>query len=301
LSSPPALETSQIGLLCYFQPTSSITLANCLPALVEFTQYSNYVDGKVRVWDSHNIGASSPYRGADGESEYFANYSYGDHGDTYEDIYVRIRSDGWMLAWLKRTQNHGRFLWWSDGSTIPRNLPTPTTYGNRLGRALQIIMSVAGISGFAWTGLGYYDYEYPDAKRIFVFGSSAQSVTQWALTTSYYYVTVPGGVPIRRAHMLWIARMGVKPYRDSTSIVCRGAVDGTSIYDYAYSVGASFSYCWIAGGGGSHPGIFDLKSLLTLGIQHEFKVQCGFENYSGNPATYWMVGRHKQAVMVETE
>ena len=158
MTNVPPLDTSVIGLFCYFKPVSSIVLNNCLAALQTYTQYGNYIDGTVRVWDSHAIGASSPYRGADGESTYFPNYSYGDHGDTYHDVHVRIRADGWILAWMLRTEDRGRTIWWSDGSTIPRQLPTPTTYGNRLGRAIQIIMSVAGISGFSWTSLQYYDY-----------------------------------------------------------------------------------------------------------------------------------------------
>ena len=276
-----------IGLFCYFKPTDHITLNNCLPALQTYTQYGSYVDGTVRVWDSHAIGASSPYRYYDGESAYFPTYSMSDHGDSYLDIHVRIRADGWILAWMLRSDDRGKILWWSNGSTIPRDLPTPTSYGNRLGRAIQIIMSIAGIGGFAWTSLQYYDYEYTGAHRLYFFGKSQSSDGS---ANAYYYVTVPNGVTVYKAFLDWIVRMGVKPYNATGVMRCLGALDGATKYNHEYSYGATFSYCFIAG--------TDITSVLQVtGVQHTFQINL-LDTRDGG--TYWRTKRHAQAVLVWT-
>jgi hypothetical protein len=60
-------------------------LADTVPAFVSYFDGGNYYDGLVRVWDSGTIGASS-------------SVSY----DDYVDVKVRVRADGWILAWFDR-------------------------------------------------------------------------------------------------------------------------------------------------------------------------------------------------------
>jgi len=304
LVSPPPLDTGDISVFAYYQHVDGITLSDTLAAFQSFTQYGNYVDGTVRVWDSHNIGASSPYRGADGESTYgFANYSASDHGDTYVDVNVRVRADGWVLAWFTRSQNFGRLVWWgrTDGSYIPRNAQPPLSYNTRLARAVDIVLRVMGVTNLVFSNVCYYDFEHTDAKRICIFGCSKQESTGFPPINKYYYVTVPNGVTVKRVWLTFIARMGAAVSADySRYYMCRGYFDGALKYDHYYAEGAYFDYCFISGGGGSHTANIDLTSVLTVGVQHSILAKTGRSSNAGTSVGNFRANRQVQAVVVET-
>jgi len=180
----PALDTSKIGTFAYLRPATSIQLADALPYLHAYQQYSEYVDGVMRVWDT---GSQSP------------------EPNNYCDVYIRIRTDGWMMSFFPRNKddpplshsvwtlehytNRGDLLWWGHTCEEDGNPPTNAT---RLGRALYELWEAVKTNSdnplysFNWDDVRYYDYEFPSAAKIYVFGR------YWGSGT-YYYFTVPSG------------------------------------------------------------------------------------------------------------
>jgi hypothetical protein len=78
--------------------------------------------------------------------------------DAYSDIHVRVRADGWILAWLDKL------------------LDDPAS----------IVYTVAGAIGFpGYSMVGMYDFSEPSATRLLIFGNSITSVSP--STINYYY------------------------------------------------------------------------------------------------------------------
>ena len=206
--NPPPLDTSMIALLCYFDHGAPITKANFLAAFQTYTEYDNYIDGIVYVWSDTYTGPASPYAG-----DYFGSLTQG--GNVKLEVHVRIRTDGWILAWIERTQEYGLITWMgsrpNNGNTTP-----PTNYSTRLARAIYILLDEAGIeSGFSYeTSVGYFDYEYVTATKLYMFGriwcqSAFQSPAIWM---DQYYHTVPNSVTIRRARLAYDYYWGSNSY-----------------------------------------------------------------------------------------
>jgi hypothetical protein len=295
---------------------TSITLNDTLAAYQTYTQYGNYIDGTVRVWDSGNIGADSPYKTNDDECHYKC-YTTADSetwevaqtisefgpstGDTYFDVHVRVRADGWILAWMLRTEDRTRFLWWGDIDLqwLPKNLADPLTFTNRLERAIEIIPNAAGLANanFWISDVSYYDYEFTDAARLWIFGKSQTG--QYSVvndTYSYYYLTIPNGVVVKKAFFYWMYRGVTYAFPNRGNCWCRGYVEGVQKYDYTYTLAYCWSYFWITGGGGSHPAAVDITSILTTGVQHTFCLRSG----AAVAGTAQEVYNHKQVVFLET-
>jgi len=166
------LSTVDIGLFAYYKH-SSWDLSDCIPAFLNYTQYSNYVDGYVRV---HSNVKGTTFEGG--------NYGHTASNPIYIDVQVRIRSDGWILAWLEDTQNKAFILHWGDDVKGYEGLTedpidaisTPDDYGTCLGRAIYRVYHNAGVSWIGYDEIYYYDYEFPDATRLYIFGDYVQSV-----------------------------------------------------------------------------------------------------------------------------
>ena len=131
MSSPPQIDTSQIGLFSYYNYGATIDLNDTRGAFYSYLQHGNYIDGVVRVWASHTLGSTSQYQ-----------------GDNYVDVKVRIRGDGWILAWFARADDSSKILWWgkTDGTKTPQDCLPPEPLGNRLARAINIILIAAGLA-----------------------------------------------------------------------------------------------------------------------------------------------------------
>jgi len=202
-------------LLAYFKPVDYIDLNKTLAAYQTYTQYSNYIEGTVRVWESDRIGPSSDL-----------------YHDRYVDINVKVRGDGWILAWLN--ENKGDLVWLNAQGRgnwfgIPTPAPNvPPTYATRLGRAIQIIMSKAGIPNFNWANIQYYDYDLgPNATRLYIFGQKRDGNYG---VSGKYYVTIPSNRELQKAyyfiHHTWV----VKNYNKSGSISAYYKVDGQTLF-----------------------------------------------------------------------
>lgn len=280
---------------------STLTLTDAIPAFISWAQYENYIDGVVRVWDSGEEGQDSPYHGAE------AGYSMDCHGDTYEDVNIRIRSDAWILAWHPRDADRGRFQWWGGN---PAGCPAPPTDYTKIARAVEIICEHLGADyeqNFFPDDVGHYDYEYPDAKKIYFFGRSQGAGHEEDLDESiYYYLTVPAGVTVYRAVMGFIVRMMCDPYDAYGTIKLAGYIwdsgvgDWEEIYDYSYAYGAHYDYCYNAGGhGGNHPSTFDCTSYLSpTGVMHQIRLRRKEQHGGGGFFGYYF--KHIQCIALWT-
>jgi len=190
----PALDTSKIGVFAYLQPATSIQLADALPYFHAYKQYSEYVDGVLRIWDT---GSQSP------------------SPNNYCDVYTRIRTDGWMMAFwprdvsdppashnawtLENYNGRGDLVWWGHVSSTTGNPPTNAT---RLGRALYELWEAVKENSdnpeysFSYDDVGYYDYELTAATKIYIFGRSDSCKDH-----KYFYFTVPEGTNLQCAYI----------------------------------------------------------------------------------------------------
>jgi len=195
----PPLNTSAISLIAYCQRVEGWTLTDTTTAFVDYSDYGNYYEGFVRVWDSVNIGASSI-----------------EPGDSFLDIGVRVREDGWILAWLNRFEKDpGTLFWWAHTT---HRVGNPPPHSTSLSRAIEIVFIVAGATFPGHDAINLYDYSEPDATRLLILGLS------YAGENNYYY-TIPANstmVPIKL-----LARAG--GWRGT---VIGLKIDGKLVYEY---------------------------------------------------------------------
>jgi len=216
----PPLNTSQISLFAYHQQIGGWTLADTVPAFVSYFDGGNYYEGYVRVWDV-GIGASGS-------------------GD-YIDVRVRVRADGWILAWLNKSiDDSGAIVWWGH-----RQMETgfPISYSTTLSRALNIVYYVSGVDFPGYDQISMYDYSEPNATRLLIFGDSFAS--SWKRT---FYYTIPANSTIEVNKFLIRAGGG-----GHNSLW----VDGYLMYDY----GGPNAWGW------ETIQLIDEK-FLTKGVQH---------------------------------
>jgi len=227
------LVTTDIGLFAYYE-AADWDLNDVIPAFLNYTQYSNYVDGFVRV---HSNVKGTTFEG-------------GDHGHTastpiYIDVRVRVRSDGWILAWLTDTQNKAFILHWGDDVKAEEGLTespidaisTPDDYGTCLSRAIYRVYHNAGVSWIGYDKIFYYDYEFTDATRLYVFGDYTQSVHPDASANSEeFYFIVPNSVTIEHAILAYAGHNASGDdididYADRATIVWGTDATGWSVLD----------------------------------------------------------------------
>jgi len=168
------LDTSNIMLFAYYQDPNGWTLANTVPAFESYTDHGNYYDGIVRVWMDQS--ASNNFVGS----------------EFYVDICVRVRADGWILAWLTRDQSYAYIVFW--GHSI-QTATSPVVGATVPSRAIQRVFYVAGKTFPGHNAINYYDFAHPTAKKLLIFGKSYQWATSPGGTVTFYY-TFPAYVQI---------------------------------------------------------------------------------------------------------
>jgi len=197
-ATTPPLNVSRISFVSYYQRTLGWTLADTVPAFVNYFDGGNYYDGLVRVWDSGSIGAVG--------------------SGTYLDVRVRVRADGWILAWFDRFEDDpGAIIYWGHRRD---QVGAPPSYSTTLSRAIEIVFTVTGIGFPGYNMIGMYDYSEPSATRLLVFG---HSIAEQQVT---YYYTIPANstmVPIK----LLIRAGGYSYYGNANTL----RVDGGLVYE----------------------------------------------------------------------
>jgi len=280
----PPLDTSNIGLFAYYQPSTFINLSKAVSPLLNYTWGGNYVDGYIRIWQSNNNGTTSIY-----------------DGDSYIDIAVRIRADGWILAWFNRQQERAEAIWWGYASaTGDTSFPTktgnenervPITNSTRLGRAIQLICESAGlIDNFNWNQIGYYDYEYPSATRMFIFGH-AKHVWAKSSEASGYSVTSDFNINALIKGTIYYAGILYSyyiPHLSNGGYSSTGnatlCLDGTQLYTVQHSGSSGAVYVPF------QP--INITSSFTSENQHTFRLYSYVSTDGGVPSVEYYRGSH---------
>jgi len=156
------LDTSNIQFITYYQEPSGWTLAETVTAFVSYTDHGNYIDGIVRVWMDQR--SSTNFIG----------------GDRYIDIEVRVRADGWILAWLRKDQELAYLIFWGHHRAATG---APVIGATTLSRAIQRVYYVAGKTFPGYKAFYLYDYTHPTANRLLIFGK-----TMYTKYKSYFYL-----------------------------------------------------------------------------------------------------------------
>ena len=158
-AATPPLDTSKIGIMAWEKVADYIQLNKTLSIYANYTWGGNYIDGLVIVNDGSNNPGTS-----------FGRESIG--------VSIRVRADGYVIAWLRRESAGGykcggrcSLLWTSftdtaNGGSTPGNATV-------LSQAIYIAAKAAGLSPDQQTIFNqakYYDYEFPEAKRLIIFG-----------------------------------------------------------------------------------------------------------------------------------
>jgi len=170
------LDTSNIQILTYHQEPSGWTLAEIVPAFVSYTDHGNYIDGIVRVWMDQR--SPTNFRGS----------------DAYIDIPVRVRADGWVLAWLWKDQSIAYFIFWGHKRAATG---APVIGATTLSRAIERVYYVAGKTFPGYDAFYYYDYAHPTANRLLIFGKTCGVSSSYIRSASYtFYYVLPSSVTI---------------------------------------------------------------------------------------------------------
>jgi hypothetical protein len=168
------LDTSNIMLFAYYKDPSGWTLANTVPAFEAYTDHGNYYDGIVRVWMDQSSNTN------------FVGSEF------YVDVCVRVRADGWILAWLTAGQSRAYIVFW--GHSISSATP-PVIGATAPSRAIQRVFYAAGKTFPGHTAINYYDFAHPTAKKLLIFGKCLQRKDTGTSTATFYY-TFPAYVQI---------------------------------------------------------------------------------------------------------
>lgn len=169
----PALDGNLIGVFAWYEHGLAFT------------------DGEYADLHAHlsNKSSKSPDEYYDGTYVYDYSYYYLQH--EYITYNVRVRKDGYVLAWLDNTINAGiDFL----------------GYANPLSqRLINNLMSAAGVNGFDYLKCYYYNLNYPDAVYVRWFGFN---VNQGGPSWDYFQFTVPADLVVSCERLRYIINVG---------------------------------------------------------------------------------------------
>jgi len=198
------LDTSNIMLLAYYKDPNGWTLASTVPAFEKYTDHGNYYDGIVRVWMDKK------------GNEYIGT-------EFYIDVCVRVRADGWILAWLNRTHSYAYIVFWGHSY---KGAESPVIGATVPSRAIQRVFYTAGKTFPGYAAISHYDFTHPDAGKILIFGKcfSAYGST----STAYIYYTIPASSPLQQIIDL---KSSAALYKVSSSATVSAtvAIDGNTI------------------------------------------------------------------------
>ncbi len=174
--SIPPLDTSNVFIIAYYNAGQEINLtkASQLPGLVIDRWGFSYFDGRYIIIDP--LGVPNDY-----------------YSDTVITIRLRVRSDGWVLAWILRNQSLGDLI--MSHLDIDEEVGTSDPWISRkittLAYTVYMVLYYAGIFTdndtdndwipdaliYVANHVGYYDYKYAGAARTYgylaIFGAKS--------------------------------------------------------------------------------------------------------------------------------
>lgn len=248
------LTTANIGLFMYYYDSAGFTLADTVAAWQSYEDHTSYYDGYVRVWNDVN---SSSFAG----------------DDVYIDVACRLTSDGWILAWLNRTDSSLKHLvFWGRDFYVGKDIdPSPfSDYDtgdlprapmNRtcLFRALERIY-YAHDGDFSdvpsQNSVYYYDYEHSTSTILIIIGIGVcdESSVEHHTTSNTMYYTIPDGFTVDFAYRT--------QFIGSTASL---AVQGRVYFDSVEEESSSASEP-------EHTGSEVEAAYKTVGVQHSVQV-----------------------------
>ncbi len=192
------LDTSNMMLFAYYYDQNGWVLADTVTAFENYTNHGNYYDGWVRVWmdvkDTTFIGT-----------------------EFYVDVRVRVRSDGWILAWLTRDQSYAYIVFW--GRKITTAGP-PVTSATVPSRAIHRVFYASKKTFPGYGAIKLYDFTHPTARKLLIFG---KSISSGSAANVYFYYTIPAGIQVMDA------TTSVSYYESSSSYWGKINLDGATV------------------------------------------------------------------------
>ena len=182
------IDTSNVYIMAYYK-MSEFPEIDLSRAIQEFDYVrestGQYVEGTITIWHNYPNGRDT------GEGLDVEIVDGVDTGVPFStDVTVRVKSDGWVAAWLTNEQDMGDMVFWNRVRYYSY-LPPDTT----LGQAIWRVTDRMGAS-YNKGGVNYYSYKYPSADRLLIGGRTTQS------RESYYFL-IPSMITVYDAEVLW--------------------------------------------------------------------------------------------------
>jgi hypothetical protein len=191
--------------------------------------------------DQGGIGSIDPEEVlSDGNINSYTLYDNGIQIDSYStptgrNIQARVKTDGWIVAYLDRTENYGTLSgsvqrgWWDFANDWTDALNLSSFTNNTLERAIYSLHSQLSNSGsitYNTSDVALYNYEYPDATA--TTGMAMKTENDNSKTSGFSYTsstTIYAGAAVATA------------YNNNTgSNYARAKFEGTKIAEVSDSI-----------------------------------------------------------------
>lgn len=257
------LNTSAIGLICYYFEPTGWNLSSVVGALENYTNFGNYIDGYIRVWEDATGGT---YVGS----------------DVYIDLQARIRQDGYILSWLPRNASYSYALYW--GFHHKGGVGPVVDNATSMGRAIQRVYASASKSWVGFNVLTYYDFQYSTATRLVWAGRyQAHSSLTADLTVDEVFYNLLNNITAIHTEFCWLYYVtGVREWLYSPWFDFRIMIDFSPIYTRQGNYSGTNDLI------GNTPCPFAYDPL----IRHRIELYC-YQTFDGNShtesTTFWFM------------
>ncbi len=238
----PAINTTTTALFGWddlddYGTIAGFVLFDSVAVMLNYTDHGDAIDGWVRVWD---MG-----------SQYTCTDDDPDDDNCFVDVWVRVRSDKTLIGQVFQSQTDSglergvAYVWWNHSVEAVGSLPS---YSTSVGRALAIVsedgLNITDDGGafvFDYSEMNYYDYEFPVATRLFVFGYT-NLVSTATIVNYFFYYTPEATSTIENAVLVHGARRPTSAGNPTNATV---AIDGgAGFVQLASKSGTSWSIGW---------------------------------------------------------
>ena len=208
------IDTSNVYIMAYYK-MSEFPEIDLSRAIQEFdyvrVSSGQYVEGTITIWHNYRNGRDT---GEAPDLEVIDGVVTDVPFST--DVTVRVKSDGWIAAWLTNEQDMGDMVFWND--VDDRNkVPSDTT----LGQAIWRVTDRMG-ANYNKAGVNYYSYKYPEADRLLIGG-------RLRLYEYTYSFLIPSEIVVYDADILWTSYLrNLYSYHDNYGVL---KVNGEEIYN----------------------------------------------------------------------
>jgi len=191
-SAGSQIDTSNIYIMAYYKAAPEIVLSTAIQEFDKVTESTGqYVEGEIEIW--HNSHPDGRNKGDALDMEIRDNTVTNIQFTT--TVKVRVRSDGWIVAWLANDQNPNDMIFWDYVKSDAYSPPDTT-----LGKAIWRITDQLNIN-YNKNDVKYYSYKYPNADRLKIGGSKIHDLY------GTYYFLIPSTITLYEANILWTSYM----------------------------------------------------------------------------------------------